>query len=80
MVIAGDRDDVVPAALSKKLYEAAAEPKRYVLIPGAGHNDQELLDGHQMIGDVLKFLEEHRYSAGDEVPVEDRRAVAILNG
>ena len=55
-----------PPSLSKRLFDAAAEPKRYVVIPGVGHNDQGLLDGRQMIGDVLKFLEEHRYSAGDE--------------
>src|SRR6185295_925431 len=57
LVIAGDRDNVVPASLSRRLFDAAAEPKQYVVIPGVGHNDQGLLDGRQMIGDVLKFLE-----------------------
>jgi uncharacterized protein len=56
-VIAGDRDNVVPASLSRRLFDAAAEPKQYVVIPGVGHNDQGLLDGRQMIGGVLKFLE-----------------------
>jgi fermentation-respiration switch protein FrsA (DUF1100 family) len=41
MVVAGDRDDIVPATLSRRLYDAAAEPKRYVQLPGAGHNDPE---------------------------------------
>ena len=41
LVIAGDRDDIVPATLSRRLYDAAAEPKRYVVMPGAGHNDPE---------------------------------------
>ena len=31
MVIAGDRDDIVPEALSRRLYDAANEPKRYRL-------------------------------------------------
>ena len=57
LVIAGDRDDIVPATLSKQLYDAATEPKRYAVIPGVGHNDQGLLDGREMIGDVVKFLE-----------------------
>jgi uncharacterized protein len=57
LVIAGDRDDIVPATLSKQLYDAANEPKRYAVIPGVGHNDQGLLDGREMIGDVVKFLE-----------------------
>jgi uncharacterized protein len=56
LVIAGDRDDIVPASLSKRLYDAAAEPKRYVVIPGAGHNDQALLDGRQMIDEIKGFL------------------------
>ncbi len=56
MVIAGDRDDIVPAALSRRLYDAANEPKRYVLVPGAGHNDRELQDGHQMLAEIDGFL------------------------
>jgi fermentation-respiration switch protein FrsA (DUF1100 family) len=56
MVIAGDRDDIVPAALSRRLYDAANEPKRYVLVPGAGHNDRELQDGHQMLTEIDGFL------------------------
>jgi uncharacterized protein len=58
LVIAGDRDDIVPAALSRRLYDAAPEPKRYLLVPGVGHNDPELLDGRQMIGEVGRFLSE----------------------
>jgi fermentation-respiration switch protein FrsA (DUF1100 family) len=57
LVIAGDRDDIVPAALSKRLYDAASEPKRYALILGVGHNDQALVGGREMIGDVVAFLE-----------------------
>ena len=56
LVIAGDRDDIVPEPLSKRLYDAAAEPKRYVLVPGVGHNDPELLDGQQMLGEIEGFL------------------------
>ena len=53
MVIAGDRDDIVPAVLSRRLYEAAAEPKRYVLVPGAGHNDPEPAMVFDQIGRFL---------------------------
>jgi uncharacterized protein len=56
LVIAGDRDDIVPMALSRRLYDAAAEPKRFVLVPGAGHNDPALLDGPQMLGEIEGFL------------------------
>lgn len=56
LVIAGDRDDIVPESLSRRLYEAANEPKRYVVVPGAGHNDPELLDGRQMVTEIQGFL------------------------
>ncbi|MGH3675357.1 MAG: alpha/beta hydrolase [Mycobacterium sp.] len=58
LVIAGDRDDIVPTSLSKRLYEAAPEPKRFVLVSGAGHNDAALLDGRQMLDEVGRFLSE----------------------
>jgi fermentation-respiration switch protein FrsA (DUF1100 family) len=58
LVVAGDRDDIVPAVLSRRLYDAAAEPKRYVLVHGAGHNDLELLDGRRMIDEIQGFLSE----------------------
>ena len=58
LVIAGDRDDIVPESLSKRLYEAAPDPKRYLLVPGAGHNDQELIDGRRMLDEVGRFLSE----------------------
>lgn len=58
LVVAGDRDDIVPAGLSERLYDAAAEPKRYVVVPGAGHNDPELLDGRRMLDAVQRFLSE----------------------
>jgi fermentation-respiration switch protein FrsA (DUF1100 family) len=56
LVIAGDRDDIVPVSLSRRLYDAAAEPKRFILVPGAGHNDTALLDGPRMLGEIEGFL------------------------
>jgi uncharacterized protein len=56
LVISGDRDDIVPESLSKRLYDAAREPKRYVVIPGAGHNDPDLLDGRAMLDEMGRFL------------------------
>lgn len=46
----GDADRVVPIQSARKLYEAANEPKLFLVIPGADHNDppnenyRELLD------------------------------------
>lgn len=39
LVIHGDQDDVVPYDMGKRLYEAAPDPKEFLPIPNAGHND-----------------------------------------
>jgi fermentation-respiration switch protein FrsA (DUF1100 family) len=38
LFIHGTADDVVPYEMSRRLYDAAPEPKRLVLVPGAGHS------------------------------------------
>ncbi|WP_260765439.1 alpha/beta hydrolase [Mycobacterium sp. SMC-4] len=57
LVIAGDADDIVPASLSTRLYEAAPEPKEMLSVPGLGHNDRGLLDGQQMLSTIEQFLQ-----------------------
>jgi hypothetical protein len=56
LVIAGERDSIVPAALSQRLYDAAPEPKQFVLVPGADHNDPDLLDGTEVVAEITRFL------------------------
>jgi hypothetical protein len=57
LIIAGERDSIVPAEFSRRLYDAAPPPKTFVSIPGADHNDDELLDGEAVIEAIDKFLE-----------------------
>ena len=56
LVIAGDRDRVIPLAQSRRLYEAALLPKALKVIPGADHNDEDLLAGREMIDAITQFL------------------------
>ena len=56
LVIAGDRDRIVPLAHSRRLFEAAHDPKTFVIIRDADHNDASLLDGHEMIARIVEFL------------------------
>jgi hypothetical protein len=35
----GDRDEIIPLRLGRSLFEAAPEPKYFIEVPGAGHND-----------------------------------------
>jgi Dipeptidyl aminopeptidases/acylaminoacyl-peptidases len=39
LAIAGDRDAVVPPEHSRRLFDAWGGPKRWVVIPGANHDD-----------------------------------------
>ncbi|MDQ4144733.1 MAG: alpha/beta hydrolase [Actinomycetota bacterium] len=58
LVIVGEQDDIVPADLSHRLYAAAKEPKRFLALPGAGHNDPALLDGDRFVAALTGFLRE----------------------
>lgn len=58
MVVAGSRDEIVPPELSRRVYEAAAEPKRFVEVAAAHHNDEALLAGEEMLTQVSAFLDE----------------------
>ncbi len=57
-MVIGERDAIVPPTMSRSLFAAAAEPKRLVVIEGAGHNDYELLAGDRMMAAVGRFLDE----------------------
>ena len=56
LVIAGDRDSVVPIDVTRRLYAAFTGPKTLIEIPGADHNDEALLDGDAMIEAILRFV------------------------
>jgi fermentation-respiration switch protein FrsA (DUF1100 family) len=57
LVIAGERDSIVPIDQSRRVYTAAAHgPKKFLSIPRADHNDGELLDGDTMIHEIVRFL------------------------
>ena len=47
LVLAGDRDRIVPAPHSKRLLEAWSGAKRWVLLPGADHNGIHLHPGYR---------------------------------
>jgi len=57
LVLAGGADGIVPARHSRRLYTLAADPKRYVEIPNAGHNDWELLAGDRLVREVLAVVQ-----------------------
>ena len=56
LVIAGDSDRIVPTQQSRRLYEAASDPKTLIVVPGADHNDDELLVGNEVMLAIIRFL------------------------
>ena len=45
LAIHGERDELIPYADGRALFEAAPEPKTWYPIPGAGHNDTFVVGG-----------------------------------
>ncbi len=60
LIIHGDKDEVIPISLGKKLFSAALEPKESKWISGAGHNNLYEFGAGDI---VLEFIE--RVSRGD---------------
>jgi fermentation-respiration switch protein FrsA (DUF1100 family) len=58
LVLVTEQDEIVPAALSRRVFDAASEPKRWVPLTAAHHNDPALLAGEELVNAVTAFLEE----------------------
>jgi len=56
LVIAGTDDRIVPVADTQLLFDAARDPKEMLVIDGAGHNDEELMWGPNVLGTITRFL------------------------
>lgn len=56
LVIGGDADSIVPIAQTRRVFDAARDPKSLLVVGGADHNDDSLLAGREMIDGVLRFL------------------------
>jgi fermentation-respiration switch protein FrsA (DUF1100 family) len=58
LILVAGTDEIVPAALSRRVFDAASEPKRWVVLTAADHNDPALLAGEELLAAVTAFLEE----------------------
>ena len=57
LIAHGERDDIVPFAQGRRLFEAAPEPKRFYAIPGASHNDTYVVGGEPYWRTLREFLD-----------------------
>ena len=58
LVLVTEQDEIVPAALSRRVFDAASEPKGWVPLMAVHHNDPALLAGDELLGALTAFLEE----------------------
>ena len=58
LVLVTESDEIVPAELSRRVFDAAVGPKRYVPLVATHHNDPELFAGDKMLAAVTSFLDE----------------------
>lgn len=56
LVIHGEKDEVIPFSHGQQVHAASpATDKKFVAIPGAGHNDIFLVAGDEIVRDIVEF-------------------------
>ncbi len=58
LVVAGGGDGIVPLEQSRRLHQAAPEPRRLVILDGADHNDPVFIVEGRFTREVVAFLRE----------------------
>ncbi len=68
LIIHGDRDSVIPFWHGRALYDAAPEPKKFIAVPGADHNDLEFVAGDRFFKWLQDFAGSLPNSANSAPP------------
>ena len=55
LVLHGDLDELVPIEQGRRLFEAANDPKKFVTVTGAAHNDTYIVGGESFFGALADF-------------------------
>jgi hypothetical protein len=58
LVVLGTSDTIVPPELSRRVFEAASDPKDLVEMEGLDHNDPALGSGPELAQAVARFLDQ----------------------
>ncbi len=56
LLIHGSEDEIIPVDMSRRLYDAAPEPKELYIIPGAHHNDTYTVGGQAYFARLRAFI------------------------
>jgi fermentation-respiration switch protein FrsA (DUF1100 family) len=58
LIAQAERDEIIPPEQTRRLFELAAPPKTYFVVPGAAHNDTYVAGGRRYIDAWRRFVEE----------------------
>ena len=56
LIIAGGADSLVPVAQSRAVHDAVTADRRWLEVPGVGHNDLELLAGDRVVDAIADWV------------------------
>ncbi len=56
LIVHGERDDIVPVEHAHRLFDAAPEPKRLLIVQGASHNDVLEAGGQRYLDALREFI------------------------
>ncbi len=65
LVIHGDADDIVPMKFGKEVFDAANEPKEWLMVSGAGHDRADLVAPDVYYSAIETFIERHTRPGGE---------------
>jgi uncharacterized protein len=57
LIIHGERDEIIPVEMGRRLFAEAPEPKELYIIPGAHHNDTYLAGGQDYFARLRAFIQ-----------------------
>ena len=62
LLLHGEADTMIPVRLARRLYDAAADPKQLVVIPGGSHDDSAEVNGAAYFAALNGFLRTYHLS------------------
>ncbi len=62
LIIHGDADTIIPIKYGEKLFDAANEPKQFVRLQGAGHNNLDRFDAQKIAVQFIRGLRQQEES------------------
>ena len=60
LIIHGKKDKIIPFEMGKSLFDASRDPKYFMSIENAGHNDTYVVGGERYFSALMSFIRDFR--------------------